>query len=125
MSQDQEYTPKACPNREDKNAPVVDMNFNGINSSLKALKNKVSELSALFGSLSGEFIRKNFSQTVQQNAAYNIDAYGMASQGHMHKMTISKDLTIPADWCNQMVNPVVDTGILITVEAGGLWFIDA
>ena len=62
---------------------------------------------------------------MQQNAAYNIDAYGMASQGHMHKMTISKDLTIPADWCNQMVNPVVDTGILITVEAGGLWFIDA
>lgn len=122
---DADYTPKQVPSR-DKNAAVVDMNFNGLNFVIKRLKEKVAYLSSvLAASSTGRFIVDNRSQSLQQDAAYNIDLYGMASQGHMHKMTISKDLIIPADWCSQMVNPVVNAGIIVTVEAGGLWFVDA
>lgn len=124
QSFEKDYTPKPLVNREDKNAPVIDMNFNGIHAVIRALKERVAQLSAAGGSLAGEFIRKNFDLVNQQNAAYNIDLYGMASQGHMHKMTITKNLVISSDWCNQMVAPVIDTGITVTVEAGGLWFVD-
>ncbi len=127
MAQNQDFTPRGMPKR-DENAAVVDMNFYGLNASIKALSNKLKEFMAGAGTAAaaaGQFIKINFSQTTPQaDAAYNINQYGMASQGHMHKMTISKDLTIPIDYCNQMVNPVVETGTLITVEAGGLWFVD-
>jgi hypothetical protein len=124
MAQDQDFTPRGIPKR-DENASVIDMNFNGLNMSIKALSQKLKEYISSSASAAGQFIRINFSQTIPQaDAAYHINQYGMAAQGHMHKMTISKNLTIPADWCNQMVTPVVEAGILVTVEAGGLWFID-
>lgn len=124
MAQDQEFTPNRMPNR-DGNSAVLDMNFNGINMQMKALKAWLKEYIASSSAAAGQFIRVNFSKTVAQaDAAYHINQYGMAAQGHLHKMTISKNLTIPADWCNQMVTPVVETGILVTVEAGGLWFVD-
>jgi hypothetical protein len=127
MAIDQEFTPRPSPVR-DGNAPTVDMNFYGVNASLKALSNKLKEYiagSSAALAAAGQFIKINLSQvTPQADAAYNINQYGIASQGHMHKMTISKNLTIPSDYCNQMVTPVVESGILVTVEAGGLWFVD-
>lgn len=127
MSQDQEFTPRGVPKR-DENAPTIDMNFYGLNASLKVLSNKLKEYISganAAAAAAGQFIKINFSQvTPQADASYNVNQYGMASQGHMHKMTITKNLTIPADYCNQMVNPVVETGIIITVEVGGLWFVD-
>ena len=46
-------------------------------------------------------------------------------QGTMNRMSISSNLLIPAGWCSQMVAPVVESGSTVTVEAGGLWFVNA
>jgi hypothetical protein len=85
----------------------------------------VSGLTAALAALSAGAIHVNYDQLVAQTAAYHIDTYGMASQGHMHNMTITQNLAIPSGWCNQMVAPVVETGVTVTVEAGGLWFVNA
>ena len=127
MAQDQEYTPKPMPTR-DANAPVADMNFNGLNSAIRALKKRLADFQNGFGSTVealGSFIKINLSLTSSQAAAYNISKYGLAKQGHLHKMTIAENQTIPSDWCLQTVNSVVESGITVTVEVGGLWFVDA
>lgn len=126
MAIDQEFTPRGVPKR-DENASIIDMNFYGLNASVKAISNKLKEYIAganAAAAAAGQFIKINLSLTYSQPAAYNISKYGMAKLGHLHKMTIAEDQTIPSDWCLQTVGSVVESGVTVTIEAGGLWFID-
>lgn len=45
--------------------------------------------------------------------------------GVLQRFSIADNLTIPAGWYSQMVAPVIEAGVTVTIEAGGLWFIDA
>lgn len=48
-----------------------------------------------------------------------------ANQGVVTAFSISEDMDIPGGFYSQMISPIVETGVAVTVEAGGLWFIDA
>ncbi len=48
----------------------------------------------------------------------------IAKHGVLQRFLIDSDFTIPDGWYIQSVAPIIDTGVTITVETGGLWFID-